>query len=412
MNFKISRIRNDELVRGGFILFLMMIIYNVFNYAFQISTAKILGPADYGVLAVLMSFLYIFSIPSEAIQTAISRYISKFNIKKEFGKMKDLAYRSLRRGVFFSLVMFLVFLPLAFFLSEILKISFWTIAFTGLFIFFVFSVPIIRGILQGRKKFLGLGVNLVIEGGVKFIFALVLVLAGAAVYGALVGVLIGSLVGFFIAFSVVREVFSSKREYSNFENVYSTNLPVLLAVTSIVLMYSLDIILARAFFRPEVAGQYAFVSMIGKTILFVSLAVGKAMFPLSSEGFENGRKTSGLLKKSVILVAMISAVALLFFLLFPQQVIRIISLGSGQYLAASNILFITGVSFSLISFANIALTYNLSIRKKSNYSFLIGIIVLEVILLSIFHSSLLEFSLALLFSSAIMFLYSLFLAKK
>ena len=81
---KIKKIWEDELIKGSFILFVLIGFFNLFNYLFQMSMARMLGPSDYGILAVLMSFIYIFSIPSEAIQTIISRYTSKFNIKKEF----------------------------------------------------------------------------------------------------------------------------------------------------------------------------------------------------------------------------------------------------------------------------------------------------------------------------------------
>ena len=59
---KISRIKKDELIKGGFILLITIGIFNILNYIFQMSMAKILGPADYGVLAVLMSFIYIMTI--------------------------------------------------------------------------------------------------------------------------------------------------------------------------------------------------------------------------------------------------------------------------------------------------------------------------------------------------------------
>ena len=133
----LKRFRNDELVRGSIILFVLMSIFNILNYVYQISMARMLGPADYGVLAVLMSFVYIFGIPSEAIQTIISRYTSRFNIKKNFGKMKDLAFRSMKKGVFFATIVFVIFLVVAFFLADILKIEYWLLAITGLFIFYV-----------------------------------------------------------------------------------------------------------------------------------------------------------------------------------------------------------------------------------------------------------------------------------
>jgi len=49
-----------------------------------------------------MSFVYIFYMPSEAIQTIITKYTNKLNINNEFGKIKDLMYRSLKMGFKYS----------------------------------------------------------------------------------------------------------------------------------------------------------------------------------------------------------------------------------------------------------------------------------------------------------------------
>lgn len=409
---KLRVIGKDELVRGSIVLVFMIGLFNVLNYAFQISMAKMLGPADYGILAVLMSFIYLFSIPTEAIQTAISRYVSKFNLNKEFGKIRWLIRKSTSKGGKIAGLIFLGFLPVAYVFSIILDIRFTLIALTGLFIFYVFAIPIIRGVLQGRKKFLGLGGNLVIESLVKLVFSILLVFLGLKVYGAMAGVLIGSIACFAASFGMLKEIMKSKEEKAELENVYYANLPVLAAITSLVLMYSIDIIFARAFFSPEVAGQYAFVSLIGKTILFISLAIGKAMFPLSSEGFESGRQTSGILKKSVLIVTVIAITALIFFFFLPEAIVKIISLGSDQYIGAANVLFTLGLAFSLLSISNVIINYHLAIHKKSNYFSLLIINVIQAVLLIIFHSSLQEFSRAILASNAIMFLYSIYLTKR
>ncbi len=403
--------KKDELVRGSIVLFVMMGVYNLFNYIFQISMARLLEPANYGILAVLMSFVYIFSIPSEAIQTVASKYTSKFNVKKNFGKIKDLLYRSLKKGSIISLITFLIFLPIALFLSDFLKIGVWLIILTGAFIFCVFTIPVVRGIIQGRKKFISLGVNLIVESLIKVIIAVSLVIIGLGVYGAIAGLLIAESVIFVLALASIKEVTASSRKSESFKGIFSANFQVLFAVTSIVLMYSLDIILARRFFPPELAGQYAFVSLIGKVIIFSSAAIAKVMFPISSENFQRGKRTSVIFKKSLIIVSLISGITLFFYLLFPIQVIKIISLGSDQYFDAANVLFIVGLAFSFISLSNIIIMYNISINKKLPFS-LMFFVILQVVMLSILNSSLMEFSLSMLFVSFIMLVYSIVITKK
>lgn len=405
---KIKKLIGEELIKGSIILFILMGIYNVFNYIFQMSMAKILGPSDYGILAVLMSIIYIFAIPNEAIQTISAKFSSSYNSKKGYGEMKDILVRGLKKGFLFSSCIFIIYSFLGIFISRYLKIDYSLIVFTGLFIIIVFTIPVVRGVLQGRKKFGYLGINLVIESLIKLIFSLALVFIGFGVFGSIVGVLMGGVVSFFVAFLSLKEVIKAKKKKVNFGNNWSQSISVFVAMTGIVLMYSLDIIFARRFFNPELAGIYAFVSLIAKTIIFVSIAIGKAMFPISNESYEKGDDTKKLLKKSFTLVLLISSVALLFYALFPKTIIYLISFGSEAYTSASGILFILGLAASFISFSNILLLYNLAVNKikKPPYE-IIFFVIIQIGLFYLFNNSLLSFSLAFLISSAMFFFYCL-----
>lgn len=410
---RIKDLKKDDLVRGSFILFVMIGIYNLLNYIFQMSMARFLGPGDYSILAVLMSIVYVFSIPSESIQTVITKYASVFNTQKKYGKIKDLLLRSIRKGSYFALIIFIIYVLISFFVAEFLNIDVWLIIITGLFIFIVFLLPVTRGVLQGRKKFTSLGLNLVLESLIKVILSVVLVLIGWKAYGAITGVIMGTFLAFLFSFFSIRDITKIKRERAEFQKIYRTNLPILVATLSIVLMYSIDTILARRFFSPEIAGQFAFVSLIGKVIIFASSSIGKAMFPIATEEFERGNRTSGLLKKSILIVALLSLISLILYYTLPTFIISILSLGSTQYLGAAHILFILGLAYSLISISNIIILYKLSVGKINKSSAVLLIfVVIEVILLSVFNKNLVEYSMSLLLSSVLMFLYSIFLIKK
>lgn len=405
----IKKITKDELVKGSIILFVMIGFYNLFNYIFQVSMAKMLMPENYGIFAVLMSFLYIFAIPFEAIQTITARYASKFNAKKEYGKMKDFFYKSIKKIFIFSIISFFIFIILAVYLSEMLKISFGLLALSGVFIISSLLLPVTRGILQGRKKFFALGMNFMVEGIAKVIIALFLVLIGWKVYGAITSVLVAEMIAFAFLFYALKDVRKSKRQKGNYKGIYSENYQGLVAITCVVLIYSIDVIIARKVFSAEIAGIYAFVSLIGKVIFFSCSAVGKAMLPISSEEYESGKGTKRILKKAFLLVFAIIFIALLLYLLFPKEIVRILSLGTEEYLVGSNVLFILGMAFSFLSFTYLVLMHKVATNKlgKSSY-FLFMFVILEIALLSIFNADLMQFSLSLLVVNIVMFLYALF----
>jgi len=411
----ISNIKKDELVYGSVVLLFLIGLFNFFNYIFQISMANLLGPEEFGVVAVLMSIVYIISIPAETIQTIVSKYTSKFNAKKENGKIKDLLIKATDKGIKFSIIIFLIFIPLSFFLSKILKIEFFLILLTGTILFYVFTIPIQRGILQGKKRFAQMGGSLALESFVKVVFAIFLVSIGLKSYGAILGVIISCIVaGVWIVTFMLKDVINSERMSEKFLGIYTENFSLLIAITSIVIIYSLDIILARIFFEPKIAGQYAFVSLLGKVILFISLAVSKSMFPISSQNFEEGKKTNFLLRKAVIIVAGISLIISLIYFFIPEMIIKVISLGSKEYTSLSGILFILGLAYSLLSLTNVLILYRASVNKlskKIGYSFFVFVL-LMVIAMFLFRETLLSFSLAFLSVNTIMFLYSLLLLKK
>ena len=117
MNF-----RKDELVKGSIVLFLMVGIFNVVNYAFHFAMARMLDPGNYAILVVLTSVGAIFSVPSEAIQTISSKYSSKF--VKNAGKLKDLIIRGMKKALKLSSLCYLLYIPVALFLSFFLDIKF------------------------------------------------------------------------------------------------------------------------------------------------------------------------------------------------------------------------------------------------------------------------------------------------
>ena len=108
---RIKSFGKEELVKGSLILFIMINIFNFLNYVFHFAMARILGPADYGLLAVLMSMAYIFSVPNEALQTIVSRLISKFNPKKEFGKMNFVLAKAIKKCLRIAVICFVLFIP-------------------------------------------------------------------------------------------------------------------------------------------------------------------------------------------------------------------------------------------------------------------------------------------------------------
>jgi len=400
----------DEFVRGSIVLFIMINIFNFLNYIFHFSMARMLGAAEYGVFAVLMSVGYIFGISSEAVSNITSKYASKFNLKKEYGKIKNFFRKSLRKGLKISFIIFIVYLPFALLLSIFLDISFWLWMLVGLLIFSdLLFAPIVRGILQGTKQFVKLGTSMIIESSVKLFLGIILVYFGFKVYGAIGAVLLSVFVSIILSLFFLKNIMKGKEEKSETREIYSYSLPFFISLISITLMFSLDIIIARRIFSPEIAGKYAVASMLGKMIFFGTSPISKVLFPISSEKFEGEKNTRFLLYKAGSILFLLCFAAIIVFALVPKFIISL--LFGAEYVAVSGILVFVGISFSLLAFTNLVIIYALS-KNKSSFSFYLPIFdLIAVILLFIFSASVLQYSITFLLSNLLMLIGTLMLVK-
>src|SRR3989344_4620939 len=252
-----EKIKKNELFRGSLILFILINIGNLINYLYQIVMARMLGPSDYGILAVLVSLTYIFAVPAIAIQTAVSKKIAIFNATKEYNKMNGLFFSFLKKLFIFSIIIFIIFAILSFFIIKPLNIPFWLLVLTGTLIIFSFVYPLAAGSLQGMKKFSALGWNTFLVFFIKIIVAIIFVIFGFKVYGAVLGFILGMFFGFIFALPHIKEIINAKRDDDGTKILTKENSLIFCAILVFVFMYSIDVILARVFFSGEIAGQYA-----------------------------------------------------------------------------------------------------------------------------------------------------------
>jgi len=405
----IKKALSSELAKGSLILFVMFNFYNVLNFVFHFSMGRLLGPENYGVLAVLMSIIYIYSIPTEAIQNIISKYVSDFNLKEEYGKINFLVSKSSIRAIQFASLIFLVSIIIAMFLSKILQINFYLIILTNVALITSFTTPIVRGALQGRKKFVLLGTGMIFEGILKLSFAVIFALIGFKVFGAIMGLLIGAFAGLIISFYFNMEIFKEKKEIIHFNEVYKKSIPYFIVVFIILVILSLDIILAKVFFSAEVVGKYAVLSMLGKIIFFGTVSISKTMFPLTAEKQDNHKDSMKLFKKSFLMVLVLCLLSILAYAIIPKLIIQI--LYGSDYIDMSKYLVYSAIALSFLSLSNLVLTYGLSTNKIKKAYYLFFFLILDLVLLSLFHSTILQYLMAFIVSNIIMFIGSFFFIK-
>jgi len=400
---------NKVFLGGSLVLLITFGIFNLINFIFQLKMARMLSIADYGILATLLSIMYFLGIFSESIQTVITKYSS--DIKN--GMLKNLFNKSVKKGFKISLVIFALYLAIAVPGAILLKISYPLLALNGLIIFTSFAIPVSRGILQGMRKFSALGINLIIEAFVKLCLAVALVFIGWNVYGPITATIIGAIAAFFLSTLNLTGVMKSDEKDAKMMDIWAYAKPVFVAIFSITIFYSMDIIIAKIIFSAEITGVYSIASMISKIIFWGTQPISKAMFPLTAT--EEGKKKKKDKKENtffsaMLLLGVLIIIAVIILWLFPDFVIKIYS---GKILdGAGTVLLITGISMGLLSVANLNILHKLSRGKTNGYWCFLAFVLVEILLLFYFSANLVQYSLALLTSSAVFLWGSIILLNK
>ncbi len=385
---------NKALIKGSLILLVTFNLFNLINFLFQFAMARMLTVADYGILATLFSIIYMTGIFSDPIQTVITKYSAT---EQENGKLKNLISRAIKKSIKLSSILFIIYLFIAIPLSFALKVPYLLLSSAGLMIFASFLPPISRGAMQGRKMFLGLGINLLIESIIKIFLALTLVTAGWAVAGAMAATVLAAFSAFVLSLFAINDILRSKEKFMHVKDIYSYSWPVFFVILSITVFMSIDVIIARAVFDAATAGYYAIASTLAKIVFMGTQPISKAMFPIAAE--RGKTKDNKLIANSAALVLACAFAALLVFYFFPNFIVTIFS---GRYIPDSaNILFYLAIGTSLLSMTSLILLYRLSTQRIKNHLAFMIFPVIELFLLYIFSHNLVEFSLAFVVANAI-----------
>ncbi len=378
------------LLGGSVLLLVTLNVANALHFAFHIAMARLLGPAGYGALSALLAILYVLNVFAESVQTILARYASR---EPDPGRLHDLLRRALRKGGRATLAMTAVLLAAGIPLGIWLRIPYPMMALFSLSTVGVGLLPIHRGVLQGMKRFRALGENMIWEVLAKLVVGVGVgvIWIGAREYGAVAGVSLGFCIAFALSRLPLRDVYRTPPSRAAAPDLYQYSLPVFVVTATVMGFYSLDVLLARAFFPDAVAGGYAVASFLGKSILLGTAPVTKAMFPLSAEAAE--RRDGGgrrLLAGTLGILAVCVLPVLTAFALIPGPLVR--GMGGRSYLGAADLVLPLGIAMVLMAFSNALLLYRLSTGRLRFWAALPVLIPLEAAALAVFRGSAVEFA--------------------
>ena len=388
--------KSDSFFKDTSIMFLASMLTNVFNLLYHLFMVRMLTPVDFGVLNALLSLLIITSVASGTLQAVTTKFLSAFKAKNQSGKISSFLKVFFKKISIIGLIIFSIIFILRKNIADFLNLKdTFLVIIAGMLMFLSTIMPFLLGALQGLQKFKHLGATLIINAGLRFLVGVALVLLGLRVCGALSGIVIAGIAVLILAGMFLKPYFYLKKQNAvNLEtafditSVYKYFLPTLIALPSFGLLTNMDVILVKHFFSPQQAGFYSVAQMVGKIILFLPGAVNIVMFPKLSQQHTLKKDTKFILKKCLFTVGAISTLSGIFCIIFPAFVLKLLA---GNVLPECLPLVMPfAISMAFFSMSSVLMYYHLSLHDwRFIYSFLFFMI-LQAILIYLFHNSLLE----------------------
>src|SRR5581483_8361574 len=303
----LSLIKNP-LISGSSIMLAGSFMGNILNYFFILVIGRNLLPSDYVIYSVLSSITILFAIFQSSFSTAFSKFSAKYSAKNDKDGLTAIFFSGLKIIAIFSAVLLFLLIVTINFASSFLHIHYLSyLMFAYIGIIFLISSSLPFGILQGELKFIPLAIFNFIGAFFKIIISVVLLFLGFK----LGGILFALMLSFFIPFAyLIIVVFNDIKTHTSkvvSETQYLTDfkkhsLQFFLATFGITFISTGDVILAKHYFDPVLAGQYAALSIMGKAIFYLTAPVYYVFFPLLAQKKEKGEKLIGTLILGICMV--------------------------------------------------------------------------------------------------------------
>jgi O-antigen/teichoic acid export membrane protein len=335
------------------------------NYLYYPVLGRLMKPVDFGETQTVISIFTQAAIFFQVLSLLGIGIISKYQDEVQRNKITNELSR-------FALLLSLIVLVCMIVFSAQLKGFFH---FTSVYPFMVLacsllvSVPLsfANSYLQGHSSFWKLSIGSFLGALSKLLFAVVLVILGFKVIGAVGGLVLAQILVLVYALKMgkgIRNFVSSNLHLHRPQlSLIKPELPFagMVFATSLTtnLMLSFDILVVKHYFPPREAGFYTGISIISNIIFYVTGSISGVLIPsikLSNTAQENSR----LLRRSLLLLFPIGGVVTLVFILVPSLIVDIL-LGH-RYVAYA--MYLKGLSLALfiMSISNLLIYYHIGLR--------------------------------------------------
>ncbi len=281
----IKKSLSDTFIRNNIIFFAGSMAVAVLNYLYHPILSRLLSVQSFGDVEALISLLSQIGI--------LGGIFGKIVINRIANTEDTAQQRVIISEIYTSALIILgmisgLMLLLSKFVTDVFHFqSNTSIIILALMILLSIPFTLQTSILQGVKNFKRTAFVNILSSAAKLLCAVILVLLGFGVPGAIIALLLAQLIPIIITHSHTKSYFSfftfRKPTRSLIRKEFVYGLLILCTTGFITILYTSDIIVVKHFFPSESAGLYSGISTIANILFFVTASIAGVLLPSVSK---------------------------------------------------------------------------------------------------------------------------------
>lgn len=355
------------------LVFAASMCMNISNYAFHLIATRTLDAAAYGNMALMFSFVVIVSYPAQFLQLFVARDVAQATLTATTTSAIATSFlrfvRQSTRYLIIPIGLFCLSAPLLvnlFQIGSVLQVFITATIFLTSLIFFE-----VTGYFQGWEAFKRLSALLFLIGFVKIATTIAFVPFGLTTELALLSQVIGNGAAVALGFYwIVQWPKRTKRKHKPIhptakaaQTTNKTNWQMLVIVTLFALLTNMDLAFAKSFASPDVAGQFAVVTVIGKLILFFPVAIATVVYPKLVKAYVDSSDAHRMGSQALVSVLGLTFIPVVGLFLVGEPLITLVF--GAKYAGISGLVNIYAVGMWLYSGVYLLMYYYLAVEDRA-----------------------------------------------
>jgi len=346
------------------------VVANGSNVIVTVLLAHLLVSSDYGYLNQLIGLFLIVSTPGSAVIVAVVRRATQWRVIGHHEELEAWA-KKIHRGAWWTYGAYLIVVIATSGLVAKELLAHDTkgrviamLAGAGLWV----VLCIDRGFLQATRAYRDLSMNLLVEGGVRAVAVLGLVIIRPSVLSACVGILLAEIATFVHARLRANTALLQRDDARGVEvsgnegsTIVRDLVAAVVAMALLAILQNADVILLGRL-RHEASGSYAAISVASKSIYFVAIVLSGYLVPEAAIRWRQGAHA---LRPLAATFAILAVPAFLLFLaatLAPHFVLGLVF--SSKYLGAEQAFSTLVLAMVCLSVTVVLTLYLLAVGKR------------------------------------------------